>query len=590
MPRRHPHLLLVAAVCAGLACSNPREEDALVCDGYGCTAGYCISDQGEPACVCGAAEKLAGLACELINPDSSEPNDTFESATELAPNQTLSAKLIPKRDGAADEDFYRFEVQEGVPYWVGLNPRVGKIRMYNASRQEKSLYFLGSDGSVPSGTWFLRVSGGSASTGGPQAYEIRMNQQPDDVPNDPAGAPELASVTSARTDYPGDVDLFRVSLLARHGYRFGANLLDHAGDVSATLVDESGNTLSDPELCCDYPFMPDADRTAYLAISAGEGPARYTPYLEDIGADEDDDTGATARPVAVGGSATGTLQSYADRDFFSFEAHAGTVYKVACQLEDGTACEVARDISSAPGTLYLPASSDGPSIFYVYAPGGAYTVSVSVFERADPGTAVGSYTIPLGTPQDGLLYPKDEDTWSWEAGALTMYRVTCQGMCDQHSVSTGAAASLVTLSSSPLVVEVTDPMKMWTSVRNDSGEETSYTLEVDEVGQDEAGPHDGLSVSGPAALELSVPKSGTISYLADEDAWRLPITSAQSYTVTVSPGVRLSIWRNGSLLASSTSGEPLSFTVQSYNEYDLVSVSRGSGPLPASYTVRYDPQ
>ena len=202
-----------------------------------------------------------------------------------------------------------------------------------------------------------------------------------------------------------DYDWFKVTLEAGTEYRIdleGAST--DAGTLSWTILrgvyDANGNSISGTH---DFwsgsgynsrsYFVPDSAGTYYIA-AGGFGTGTYRVSVTTVGDDHPAGTSTTGT-VAMGGSATGELEFWRDRDWFSVTLEANKTYRIDLEgtpTNAGTLSDpYLYGIYDAQGDLISGTSDDD---------GGAGWNSRLVFEPASAGTyyiAAGAYNNGTGT-------------------------------------------------------------------------------------------------------------------------------------------------------------------------------------------------
>lgn len=222
------------------------------------------------------------------------------------------------------------------------------------------------------------------------------------------GVAVVGSTVTGSIETAGDTDWIRVTLTAGTLYRF-----DGRGSAS------SGGTLADPALqllnaagtvlIADNDSGPGADArimfkavtsgTYYLAMRANTSTATGT-YTIAATANPDDYAAstATAGTVAVGGTATGIVETAGDRDWFRVTLTAGTAYNIQVS---GTATGSALRwtdsnvvLRNADGTQVgaNTRSSLGASALLTYTPTSTGTYYIDALAYS---SGIGSYSVSV---------------------------------------------------------------------------------------------------------------------------------------------------------------------------------------------------
>jgi len=193
------------------------------------------------------------------------------------------------------------------------------------------------------GTYFVEVSSGNGGTG---PYELSVNEVPDDDYAEgtaTTGRVAVGGSTTGEIESGGDEDWFAVTLEADKVYRID---LEGASTGRGTLVNPYLSTMRDATGGptggyadgggrgdnARLAFKPSEDGTYYVVARASGIYERgtYTLSVSDITAEAADDYSDgtdTAGTVAVGGSATGEIEVYGDRDWFAVTLEAGKKYQ-----------------------------------------------------------------------------------------------------------------------------------------------------------------------------------------------------------------------------------------------------------------------
>ena len=233
------------------------------------------------------------------------------------------------------------------------------------------------------------------------------------------GTVGVDSSATGSIETEGDRDWFAVELVAGHTYvvdlegsETGRGTLDDPHlrgiyDADGNLVPDTSNDDFNGSRNSRVTYTPAADGSYYVAVGASEsGEGTYTVSVRDTGsvseaAGEDlpADTTTTGR-VGVDSSATGTVGTVGDEDWFAVELVAGRTY--AIDLEgSGTglgrlADPYLRGIHDADGNLLSGTSNDdvGDSrnsrVTYTPTVDGTYYVAAGAF-----GLAEGTYTVSV---------------------------------------------------------------------------------------------------------------------------------------------------------------------------------------------------
>ena len=215
-----------------------------------------------------------------------------------------------------------------------------------------------------------------------------------------------ASPGSAVLESPQDKDTFSFTATANHIYRFSCSLVGGAtGSCGLKIFGPTGAVLATTDTFSSSNGLttlawelPTTD-TYFVEVSLASystGFAHYAFSLVDLGVDDHGDDSASATPISVGSSGTGTLEFKGDVDAYAFAATGGHVYKFTCAR--GTVTECAFRLKDATGTVLTSVS------------GSSSTSTVSTSWEA---TADATLIVELGT---GSYYDRHEGTYSWTLG------------------------------------------------------------------------------------------------------------------------------------------------------------------------------
>ena len=192
---------------------------------------------------------------------------------------------------------------------------------------------------------------------GEGAYTLSVTEVPDDFEAGigTSGAVEVGGSATGEIEIYGDRDWFAVTLDAGRTYRIdlegswtGAGTLynpylygvhDAEGVLIAGTTDDNGGEGANSRVT----FTAEDAGTYYVAAGAGgnwEG--AYTLSVTEVPDDFEAGIG-TSGAVAVGGSATGEIETGGDRDWFAVTLEAGSTYRI--DLEGSW---------TGNGTLYNP--------------------------------------------------------------------------------------------------------------------------------------------------------------------------------------------------------------------------------------------
>ncbi|HEY0881585.1 MAG TPA: hypothetical protein VGD87_08650, partial [Archangium sp.] len=271
-----------------------------------------------------------------------------------------------------------------------------------------------------------------------------------------------------------------------------------------------------------------------------------TPYqliVSDNGADDHGNLRASATPLTLGMSASGSVQYASDLDVFSFTAVANHVYGVSC-LRGTTTCSLrvldgsGNPIPSGTNTSAFLATTSGT--WSVEISGGQYSSTLGAYSLAvtdlgveDHGATQGTATpVTTGTPTAGRLdFLSDVDVFSFAAVVDHIYRVTVTGVSSPTIEVRTSSNVQVTSSPYSSVVSFIAPANgtLFVSLSSYSSYGTSngYTLNVEDVGVDD---HGG-TVATATPIILGATTAGSVQYRNDVDLFSVPVTPGHHHRV-----------------------------------------------------------
>ncbi|MDE2991774.1 MAG: PPC domain-containing protein [Chloroflexota bacterium] len=349
---------------------------------------------------------------------------------------------------AAAATIYRIDVTLGtLPYSAAaLFDAAGRVLAVNENHGESPASHIYWEAPA-AGDYYVEVSASlSRDTG---SYRLTIVSEIADDHADTIG--EATSITVGdevlgAVDFPGDADVFAFQAEAGTRYRIDVSLVGLADSV-ATLYDAAGQVLAEND---DY-AASSASRIDWTAPAAGDYYVAVTGYSVSTGtyslsvvpgiADDHADTIGEATSITVGDEVLGVVDSPGDADVFTFEAEAGTLYRIDVSLDSladsvATLYDAAGQVlaenddhaASSASRIYWTAPSGGD--YYVAVTGysvstGTYSLSVVPDVADDYADTIGSATrITVGDVVQGVLdYEDDADIFAFEAAEGTLYRI-----------------------------------------------------------------------------------------------------------------------------------------------------------------------
>ena len=321
------------------------------------------------------------------------------------------------------------------------------------------------------GTYYVAAGADGNRQG---TYKLSVTEIPDDFAAGTGTTGTVAVGGSATGDIEsaGDRDWFAVTLDANKTYRIdlegsrtGAGTLDDpylrgVYDDNGVLIGGTSNDDGGTGLNSRMAFTPTADGTYYVAAGVyGSSQGTYTLSVTEVTNSVTDDFAAgtgTTGTVAVGGSATGDIESAGDRDWFAVTLDANKTYRIdlegsptgAGDLDDPYLRGVYDDnggfiggtsnddggtglnsrvafTPTADGTYYVAAGVYGSSQ-------GTYTLSVtevtnSVTDDFAAGTGTTGTVAVGGSATGDIESAGDRDWFAVMLEAGTTYRIDLEG-------------------------------------------------------------------------------------------------------------------------------------------------------------------
>ncbi len=350
---------------------------------------------------------------------------------------------------AGDRDWFAVTLEAGRTYRIdleGLDTEAGTLRdpyLYGVHDADGNLVpgTTNDDGDVgrnsratftpaEDGTYYVAAGVGASSGHTEGTYTVSVTETSADLAADTttAGAVAVGGSGAGDIEYENDRDWFAVTLEAGKTYRIdlegsntGAGTLGNphlygVHDAAGVLL--AGTTNDDAGVWFNsrVTFTAQEDGTYYVAAGAYDDyrsdfnsnvQGTYTLSVTDITDEFQDDhptgTGTTGT-VAVGGSATGDIETAGDLDWFAVTLEAGTAYRIDLEgswTGAGTLSDpYLRGVHDADGNLISGTlDDDGGSVLnsrLAFTPdeAGTYYVAAGAY-----GSGSGTYTLSV---EDGL--------------------------------------------------------------------------------------------------------------------------------------------------------------------------------------------
>ena len=413
--------------------------------------------------------------------------DDYPATVATSGSVAVGGTALGNIETGGDQDWFAAELQSGRTYRVELNgsERTGGLGdpyfrgVYDASGALLPSTTDDDDGpglnsllefTVPSsGRYYLSAGGFGSSVG---TYSLSLSDLGgfDDFPEDVSttGTVRVNGTATGQIDDAGDRDWFAVELEAGRTFRIevrGAptdngtlsdpylrGIHNQRGELlPSTTNDDGGDGLNSL-----LEFTAPETGTYYVSAGAFSSyTGTYTILVEDIGAPDDHPaTTDTTATVAVGGTATGTIDEGGDQDWFAVELQAGREYRIEIKgspTGDGSLSDpYLRGIHDAAGTLLRETSNDDggegynssltfsaseTGTFYISAGAfgrntGTYTVSVQDLSSLDDYSAspASAGTVAVDGTATGDIEDADDIDWfAVELAAGQEYRIEVRG-------------------------------------------------------------------------------------------------------------------------------------------------------------------
>ena len=373
--------------------------------------------------------------------------DDFSADTATAGQIAVGGSVTGEIERRGDADWLAVTLDAGKTYMIDLKGRKGKDtgdgtladpylrgihdakgKLVAGTEDDDSGGFLNSRAYITpaeSGTYYVAAGGRDNKYMG--TYTVTVTNVTDDFSADTATAGKIA-VGGAATgviESPGDVDWFAITLEKGKTYWFNLKgshsgdgtlknphlrgIHDAKGNLVAGTADDYGGAGSNSRAY----FTPAESGTYYVAAGGIRDHMGGTYEVSAVSA-------TLKGTVAVGGSATGSIEDSGDVDWFRTTLSAGTWYEVGLkgagtdpagenrlEIFDSNGNRLASDTTAgwgwdssrllfkapAAGTYYIAASETGSNIDGSVRPdGGDYELSLAVARPAGYGEIAGFLT------------------------------------------------------------------------------------------------------------------------------------------------------------------------------------------------------
>jgi len=356
-------------------------------------------------------------------------------------------------DFPEDRDWFAVALQAGKTYWIDLegapsgtgtlsDPYLWGVHdadgvLIAGTRNDNGGF--GSDSRLKftaseSGTHYVAAGGYWLDTG---TYTLSVTELPDDyaASTETLGAVAVGASATGGIDFFGDHDWFAVTLEAGRTYRIdlegmwtgdgtlGDPYLRGVHDADGVLIagttKDHGGAGNNSRLW----FTATEAGTYYVAAGgAGDETGTYTLSVTEVSEGDDFEawTGTTGA-VAVGGSATGEIETLGDRDWFAVTLQAGQRYRLDLEgapSRSGTLNDpYLRGVHDADGALIAGTTNDNAGagnnsrLWFTAAESGTYYVAAGAAR-----SSTGTYTLSVTDATEG----DDFEAWTGTTGAVAV--------------------------------------------------------------------------------------------------------------------------------------------------------------------------
>ncbi|MEZ6185580.1 MAG: PPC domain-containing protein [Planctomycetota bacterium] len=401
-----------------------------------------------------------------VTPNPLNPNDDHADGATGATQVGLSTVAAGTIEVGGDVDAFAVNLRDGFGYSFATAVTAGMDTVLTLIDTDGTTQLAQNDDraagdpsswidftATQDGTYYLFVT--HTDPQGTGDYELRpalaggVTPVTDDHANDWTGATAMAlgAPTNGSIEVGGDVDYFKLDLVAGTDYVFVTDNLQNGMDTILTLFDSNGTTVLDVnddslaapmQLASRIPdaqgatFNPTQDGTYYLKVehydAAGTGQYEVRGDLTTATPDDHGNDAQTATAAVTSSVVSGNIEVGGDSDWFKVDLVAGTEYEFYTDnLQGGmdsiltlydtngtTVLDVNDDSQAAPVPLASRIPND-PAMNFTAAQDGTYYLEVVHYSPVDTGT----YDLALRQISGGVA-PDDHGNDATTATALTL--------------------------------------------------------------------------------------------------------------------------------------------------------------------------
>ncbi|MFN9659926.1 MAG: pre-peptidase C-terminal domain-containing protein [Cyanobacteriota bacterium] len=517
------------------------------------------------------ADVLTGLGSVRVGEAPDFPANTTTTAS-----ISIGGSAAGVVNFSRDRDWFRVSLQGGRSYRFNLNGTTlsdPTLALRNSTGTQLAFNddFDGRNSQISfnattTGTYYLDAGGFSSGTGSYTLLAVDTTPTDDfTATTSTTGSIAIGGSATGVVNFNSDRDWFRVSLQGGRSYRFNLNGTT-LSDPTLALRNSTGTQLAfnDDFNGLNSQISFNATTTGTYYLDAGGYSSRLGTYTllaaSTTPAPSADDFAAsisTTGSVAIGGSASGTVNFAVDRDWFRLSLQAGRTYRFnlnanslsdpTLALRDGTGSQIAFNddfnglnsqitfTATTAGTYFLDAGAYSSGI-------GTYTVLATDTTPAPTTDDFGASTsttgtVAIGGTTSGVVNFNGDRDWfriSLQAGRLYNLFVSAGSLLDPdlylrdaNGLQVGYGSDAGGTLNALLAFRAPTTGTFYLDVGSHSGcGAGSYTAAVVDVfGTDDFSADS--STTGSVAIGGS--SSGAMNFSGDRDWFRLALQAGTTY-------------------------------------------------------------